>query len=150
MEKIEISDKKIVSGATTVWNQHGEADLIMDLKNLSFRPGSLKEIYTFHVLDSLFPEEGEAALKNWFNCLDKGGKIYAVVDDFEYISRGFVGGDLSIELINQVHNHATQFCQDNLTKLLQDSGFKDIVVWYNGLPGIYTKKHYELVLAGIK
>jgi len=150
MDKIEISDKKIVPGATTVWNQHGEADLIMDLKALSFRPNSLKEIYAFHVLDSLFPEEGEIALKNWFNCLDKGGKIYVVVDDFEYIARGYIGGDLSIELINQVHNHATQFCQDSLTKLLQTSGFKDIVVWYGGLPDIYDKKHYELVLAGIK
>lgn len=150
MDKIELSENKIVPLATTVWSEHGNADLVMDLKALSFRPESVQEIYTFHVLDHFFPEETDAALKNWFKCLKTGGKVFVVVDDFEYIARGFVGGDLSIDLVNQVHNHPTQFTQDNLTKALQSSGFKDIVVWYGGLPGIYNKKHYELVLAGIK
>jgi predicted SAM-dependent methyltransferase len=150
MDKIELSENKIVPGALTVWNEHGVADLTMNLKALSFRPESLSEIYAFHVLDHLFPEETGAALKSWFGCLKSGGKIFVVVDDFEYIARGFVGGDLSIELVNQVHNHPTQFTQDNLTKILQAAGFRDVVVWYGGLPDIYNKKHYELVLAAIK
>ena len=151
MDKIELNDNKIVPGAFTVWSEPGAADCVMDLKALSFRQNSIKEIYSFHVLDHLYPEDTDVALKNWFHCLGKGGKVFILVDDFEYIARGYVGGDVSIETFNQIHSHPTQFTQDNLTKALLKAGFKDIVVWYGGIPGIYeNKKHYELILAGVK
>ena len=55
---IELSPKKIIDGALTVWNQSdSEADIIMDLKNLTFKESNIDAIYSFHVLDHLFIDE---------------------------------------------------------------------------------------------
>lgn len=146
--KIQLSPKRIVKDVLTVWSEHGpEVDIVMDLKNLTFKPGSIKEIYSFHVLDHLFPEEINTAVNNWRTRLEVGGKLFAVVNDFEYVSRAFVGGDISIELINDQYNHPTQFSRDSLFKAFRTGGFEDekISIWFTDVPGLFNRKHYELV-----
>lgn len=151
--KIQISQTKVIKDALVIWNEHGpEVDIVMDLKNLSFKEGSIEEIYSFHVLDHFFPEEVPKVIANWRKCLQTGSVLFTVVDDFEYVARAFVGGDLSIDLLNNVHNHPTQFTRDSLTKTLRDSGFKDTDshVWFADVPGKFEKKHYELVFESKK
>lgn len=151
--KIQLSPTRIIKDAITVWSQPGpEADVLMDLKNLTFRPGSVMELYAFHVLDHLFPEEAAVALKNWFSCLAIGGEIYVSNDDFEYIARAFVGGDISIDLFNDLHNHPHQCTNGNVIKMMKDAGFKEehIVVWYGGEPKGILKNHFETVLTAKK
>ena len=151
--KIQLSDKRIVPGALTVWNQNGpEVDIVMDLKNLTFRPESIEEIYVFHVLDHLFAKDGEMAIKNWKQCLAPNAKIHILNDDFEYICRAIVGGDIDIDIYNNLHNHPAQYSQNSLTSLLVKRGFdvNHIVVWYNGNPDHMEKKHYEFILTATK
>lgn len=148
--KIQLSDKKIIADALVVWSHPGpEVDIVMDLKNLTFKQGSIEELSTFHVLDRLFPEEVVGAVANWRKCLAPSGKMFTVVDDFEYVARGFVGGDIDIELLNDIHNHPTQFTRNSLDKTLAAAGFVSdcSVIWYADVVagGKFAKKHYELV-----
>lgn len=151
--KVQLSQKRIVPDAITVWSEHGpEVDLVMDLKQLTFRPGTIDELYSFHVLDHLFPEELVPALKNWRTMLVDGGKLYTVVDDFEYLARGFVGGDLSIELINEFYTHPSQITRDYGVDCLGKAGFSgtDTNIWFVDVPGKFRKQHFELVLESTK
>lgn len=148
--KIQLTNKKIVEDAIVVWNEHGQdIDLTMDLKKLSFAPNSVDEIYAFHVLDHLFPEEIFEAISNWRKCLKTNGQLFIVVDDFEYIARAFIGGDLSIELFNNLYSHPTQFTRDNLVLELKKGGFKEdkISIWFTDkVANKFIKNKTELVL----
>lgn len=151
--KIQLSDKRIIKDAVTVFSHPGpEVDIVMDLKNLTFRPESISEIYAFHITDHLFPEEAEEAIKNWSQCLSPGGQVHLMNDDFEYLTRAYVGGDISIDLFNNLHNHPCQCTRDNLTDMLEKGGFKreDVVIWYSGNPEGMEKKHYEFILTAKK
>lgn len=147
--KIQLSPKRIVQDAVTVWSEPGpEVDVVMDLKNLTFRPGMVDEIYSFHVLDHLFEDEGKQAVKNWYNMLKKNGRLFALVDNFEYIARGFVGGDISIDILNEHHNHPTQYTSDSLFAICRAAGFTEekIRTWLaDEVDGKFHKKHFELV-----
>lgn len=151
--KIQISSERIIKDALTVWDQHGpNVDVVMDPKNLSFRPGSVKEIFALHVLDHLFPEEAMQALKNWHQCLEPGGSLYVLVDDFEYLARAFVGGDFTIELFNQMHNHPMQFTKEYLVEVLKRTGIHENnqTIWYESIPDLLPKKHYEILIVAKK
>ena len=152
--KIELSPKKIVKDCLTIWNEPSpEVDLTMDLKKLSFKPGSVDEIFAFHVLDHLFPEEVVEAVKNWRSCLAVGGKLWLVVDDFEYVARAFTGGDISIDLFNSLYTHPTQFSRDNLVARLKDGGFKEdkVTIWFaEPVDDKFIRRHDELVLEATK
>ncbi len=150
---IELSDKKIVKGAMTVWGQLGpEVDVAMDLRALTFREGSVDTICAFHVLDALFPEEIVSTVKNWERCLKPGGRLFVVVDDYEYLARAFVGGDITVDMLNSRHNHPTQHTQGSLAGFLKDAGFleNNIVVWFESVPDLFPRTHYELVLQATK
>lgn len=147
--KIQLSPKKIIPGVMTVWNRPGpEVDVVMELNKLTFKEKSIEVIFAFHVLDHLFPEEIPGTLENWKKLLTPTGDLFVVVDDFEYICRGFVGGDIPIDKLNDEFNHPTQFSRDNLTKQLSLAGFRsDIMkIWFADVPGLFAKKHFELVV----
>lgn len=151
--RIELSPVKIVPGAITVWHeQTPDVDIVMDLKNLTFKPDSIEEIYAFHVLDHMFPEELMKSVQNWKRCLKTNCKLFVIVDDFEYIARAFVGGDISIELFNDIHSHPTQFTIDNGVNLLRKAGFPENMInqWFVDVTNLFPKKHYELVLDATK
>ena len=98
---IELSPKKIVPGSFTCWNEPGpEVDLVVDLKKLTFKEGSVEELYSFHIVDHLFENEIVPAISNWKSCLKKGANLFIIVDNFEYLARAFVGGDMSIDELN--------------------------------------------------
>lgn len=148
--KIQLSRERIAPDHMTVWQVAGEnVDLTMDLKELTFRPGSLESIVAIHVLDHLFPAEIVPALKNWYDCLAPGGALSIIVDDFEYVARAVVGADISIDMFNQEHSHPTQFSRDTISKALGDAGFKEenFVQWFQPIPDFLPKKHYELLIA---
>jgi predicted SAM-dependent methyltransferase len=153
MEIVELSPKKIIPNAVTVWNEHGSGvDLVMDLKNLTFKPGSISKIYAFHVADHFFPGEAQDAIKNWVHCLANGGELYVVVDDFEYTARGFVGGDISIDTFNQQHAAPIFFTRDNLFALILKAGIKDekVVMWYDMPADTFIREPFEMVMCATK
>lgn len=151
--KIQLSPTKIVKDALVIWNDPGpEVDIVMDLKKLTFKENSIEEIYSFHVLDHLFPEECVPAVSNWIKILAPKGHLFTVVDDFEYIARAFVGGDIPIDLINDLHSHPTQFTRDSMIVLLSKAGIRDDQsnIWFADVPDRFSKKHYELVFDSTK
>lgn len=154
MEKIELSPVRTIPGAVTVWHEAGpEIDIVMDLKALTFRPGSVKMIVAHHVLDRLFEDEALAALKNWHACLAKGGSLFNITDDFEYVARAFVGGDIDIGVFNRNHSHATQWDRKSLGDMTIDAGFPEaaVKIWFQeGIPNLVHRKHYELLLEATK
>lgn len=153
MEKIELTPNKIVKDSVTIWQDPGpDVDVVMDLKALTFRPESVGQIATFHVLDRLFMDEAVAALKNWHSCLKKGGILYVVTDDFEYIARAFTGGDIDIDTFNRNHSHASQFDRQSLCNMIIDAGFAEanMRIWFDEVPGVFPRKHYELVIEATK
>lgn len=151
--KIQLSEKRIIKDAVTVFSHEGkDVDVVMDLKNLSFREGSITEIYAFHIIDHFFPEEGIEVLKACFKIMTPGSKLHLINDDFEYLTRAFVGGDIDIEIFNDLHNHPCQCTQDGLINTLKMVGFAEpnIVIWYSGGPDGVEKKHYEFILTAKK
>ena len=150
---IQLSPIRIMKDALTVWQEPGpEVDIMMDVKNLTFRPDSLDVIYSFHVLDHLFENEAQAALNNWRNCLKPKGELYLVVDDFEFVTRGYVGGDFSLKEFNRKFSHPSNYNKDILVEYLARAGFKEDLmrIWFVDVPNLFKKEEYELVVSAQK
>ena len=154
---LEITPTKKIEGAITVWNQpNPDVDVLMDLKKLTYREGSIDEIYAFHVLDHFFEDEGREAIKNWTKLLKVNGRLVVVVNDFEYLTRAFIGGDISIEEWNDNFSNPTNFTKDNLFTFFKEVGFQDgdILTWAKDIIDkgkvLFTKQDFELVFSSIK
>jgi predicted SAM-dependent methyltransferase len=151
--KIQLSPRRIIKDAITVWSEAGpEVDIVMDLKALTFRPNTITALYAFHVLDHLFAKEAQHAVKNWFRCLAPNAFIHILNDDFEYLVRAYVGGDITVEIFNELHNHPFQCIRENVTKMMNAAGFKEdeVRVWLSGSPEGMPREHYEFILTARK
>lgn len=148
--KIQISPIKIVKDALVVWHEPTpETDIIMDPKNLTFTPGTVEEIYSFHVLDHLFQNEIDMAILNWKKNLRTGGKVFIVVDDFEFIARQFIGGDIDMKDINDRYSHPTYFRKESLIDIVLRAGFllNNIVMWFADVADKFKKQDFELIFS---
>lgn len=148
--KIQLSEKRIIPDAITVWSHEGpEVDIVMDLRNLTFRPGSLEAIYAVHVLDHIFPHEQVTTLKNWYSMLAPGAFLHSLQDNFEYISRAFVGGDIEPALLNELHANPSLCTKEWLVPFFRDAGFDEnnVRIWLSGAPEGMEAKHYEFILS---
>lgn len=152
--KIQISPTRIVKDVPTVWNEAGpEVDFIFkDIKSLGFREESIDEIYVFHVFEHLFESEIPVAINNWKSLIKKGGEIYFVIDDYEFICRSFVGGELNIDMFNEKFSYPTKFSRDNIIRFLEGASYSqhDMRFWYVDVPGLFAKKDYELIVSARK
>lgn len=153
MAKIDISPIRLTKDALVIWHEPtDEADMVADPRKLGFRPGSIDQIILNHTVDFLFADEAKQMLKSLRKQLKKGGKLYVLTDDFEYLTRAFVGGDISIELFNENHNHASQWDRESLGKVLIATGFleNDVKIWFESPQGILPRKHFELLIEATK
>ena len=152
--KIQLSPKRIIPDAVTVWHEAGpDVDLVMDPKKLTFRENSIEAIFAFHILDHLFAHEIPIALANWYKCMEfKTGILFVTVNDFEFVARSFVGGDINIEQVNAEFTHPFQFTKDNLVAYVAGAGFdlNDVKIWYMDVPNLFKKEPYELVFSAEK
>ena len=150
---IQIAPNKIIPDAMTIWNDPGpDVDINMDPRNLTFKEGSIDNLYTFHVLDHIFPNEILPTLQNWKKCLKNNGKLFIIVDDFEYLARAFVGGDISVNKINSDFTHPSNFDRFNLVEYLVGVGFKDgdMQIWFDASSIGFTRNSFEMVVSAIK
>lgn len=152
--KIQISPVKIVPDALVVWNEElpGVDIVFKDLKALGFPENSIDEMYVFHVFEHLFEAEIPAAIDNWKRIVKPGADIYIVADDFEFISRGFIGGEFNIDLLNQKFSYPTKLSNDNVVRFLEGAGYSqhDMRFWYVDVPNLFPKKEYEIVVSAKK
>lgn len=150
---IQISPTKKIEDALVVWHEpNKQVDLCVDLrKDLHFKPNSLSVIYAFGILGNTKPKDVPHAIKNLYNTLKPGGQLYITENDFEYLNRAIIGGDLSIKEFNFDFLRESYFDQHLLIEMLEKAGFpkKEQRIWYN--EGIkFTKEHFELIISGVK
>jgi len=148
--KIQLSHKRVIPDAMTVWYEEGpEVDLVMDVKKLTFAPGSVSRLYAFHVLEHMFPKDVVPALANWKACLAPGGQMFVVNDDFEVVARSLIGGDVSIDQFNSGFTHPTYLTRDNMVAALEAVGIPQdrIVLWFADVTDQFPKAEHELVVS---
>jgi len=154
MNKIQIAPKKMVEDAVVIWHeQNPEVDLVMDCKQANefvFRDNSMKVIYVFNLLGLAKEENIVSLLENYYRMLTPDGQLYIIEYDFEYITRAFTGGDLSVEEFNEDFIRTTYITKDSMAKYLELAGFsrKDMRFWLDGAK--FPKQHYEFIISGVK
>jgi predicted SAM-dependent methyltransferase len=151
--KIQLAAQPVVKDHLTIYQQPAEGvDLTMDLKALTYRPGTVEQIFTHHVLDHFFEEELLVALKNWYNCLAPGGRLYIVTDDFEYVCRAFVGGDITIDTLNKYHANPVFLNKEIIGRLLIKVGFPEpkVRIWFGEIKDFYHAQRFELIMEAQK
>jgi len=154
MLKIQISPTKKVDGAMVVWHEkNDDVDLVMDARppyGLKFKPGSVKVIYAFGLLGITRQEKIPELLKNLVEILEVGGELYIIEQDFDYILRAVLGGDLPLREFNKDYSQITHINQEEIVNFLERAGFPvKEQVWWQDSP-IFHKKNSEIIIMAKK
>lgn len=151
--KIQISKEKKVDDAMVVWHEQSpDVDLVLDFRSSykNFKPGSVKVIYSFGLLGETEPDKIIDTLKSLIKILEVGGELYIIEQDFDYILRALLGGDLSIKEFNESYRKNTYLNQDEIVNLLENVGFpnKEQRWWQESTK--FTKKNSEIIISAVK
>lgn len=152
--KIQISPTKKVNDAMVVWHEQlPEVDLTIDPRppyGLKFKPGTIKVIYVFGLLGITAKDRIVDLLKSLVKLLEIGGELYIIEQDFDYILRSMLGGDLTISEFNDDYRRVTYLNQDEIVKYLEMVGFpsKEQVWWQESAK--FVKKNSEIIISTIK
>jgi hypothetical protein len=113
-------------------------DIVADISNLPFGPGTVAEIHSEHLLEH-FPEEAlrRRFLPYWVSLLKPGGTFSAVTPDAGAMLDEYAAGRFSFEDLRLVtfggqeydgDFHFTMFTSDRLGALLREAGLADVKV----------------------
>lgn len=112
-------------------------DIIADAGNFPFDEGSVREIFSAHILEHFPREELRRLLPYWRSLLAPGGAFRAVVADYEAMLAGIAAGTFPLEAFTAVLSSVREYDEDlqfhlitpdSLKDLLVDAGFQSIVV----------------------
>lgn len=147
---LQLSPTRRVKGAATCWYEPGpEVDVVADITKLPFRDGMFSKIYSFHVLEHLVSgNQSVEALKSWRRCLAPSGRLVLVNNDFEFICRSFIGGDISVDDLNLGFACPNNLTRESAGELIFRAGFPEgkVTFWFKDIEGEMEKADYELVL----
>lgn len=111
-------------------------DLVADVRNLPYEPGTVDEIYAGHLLEHLDWDEGMAALRHWHSILKIGGGIMLTVPDFDCLAKAYLDNptadnmrkmnDLYIYSYSQKSHHRYCYGPSLLKAALAEAGFGKI------------------------
>ena len=152
--KIQITPEKKVDDALVVWHEETkDTDIVADIRSsygLKFKPNSVSVIYEFGLIGSITPDRVIDVLKPLVRALKPGGEFYIIEQDFDYILRALIGGDLSLEEFNKNYRKTTYVNQDEIIRILEELGFpaKEQVWWQEGMK--FKKKNSEIIIMGKK
>lgn len=141
----------MVKDAVVMWPyKTPDVDLILDPRVGFDGKETVKVMYVFNLLGITKPEDMLNMLKSFYDVLAPDGQLYIIEHDFEYISRAFTGGDLSVEEFNEDFIRTTYLTKDSTIKYLEQAGFSrtDMRVWLDGAK--FPKQHYEFIISGVK
>lgn len=154
ISRIQISPTKRVQDAFTIWfEETPDTDLVIEsifsLEGM-FKSGSIKTIYEFSALKDIYPNNLLHSVKVLFDLLAPEGELYIIENDFSYLCRSIVSGDLKVQEFNEQFIGSSYITPEFLTKLMVGSGFKgeDLREWYQ--PQGFDQKHFEFILSGKK
>jgi predicted SAM-dependent methyltransferase len=111
-------------------------DVVADVHNLPFPPGSLAQVHSAHLLEHFPIEElRRSLLPYWFSLLRRGGLLTAIVPDSEAMIAEFTAGRISFEELRLVTYgqqeydkdfHFNMFSRASLCELLEQAGLEDV------------------------
>jgi hypothetical protein len=154
MLKIQISPRKMVDDALVIWpEQTPDVDLVLDPRpphGLKMKPGSVKVIYAFGILGLTQFNKIPEMLKSFVSALQVGGELYIIEQDFDYMLRALLGGDLTIREFNDEYHRVSYLNQEEIVVLLEKAGFpdKDQRWWHEGVK--FEKKNSEIIISATK
>lgn len=106
-------------------------DLVADItEGMPFKPGSIKEIFTAHVVEHFTERKVKDILMYWYELLAEGGVLRIIVPDIDSMIKGYCNGDIewsrlrSVILGGQDYNsdyHFNIFSGEYLTKLCRET-----------------------------
>ena len=118
-------------------------DVVAEPDNLPFDDGRLIEIHSSHLLQFFSDEElRERVLPSWLRLLKPGGRLSAIVPDWEGVLQRYQSGELSFENVKRTilgdggrygNMPRTGFTRKSVEEMLVDSGFRDVSFPYWGL-----------------
>ena len=118
---------------------HSNVHFVQRIDRLKiFKKDSVDMIYASHCLEHFRYHDTQAILDEWYRVLKKGGLIRISVPDFDLLLKIYSENGRDPDLIlpqlmggqdNKFNYHYTIFNNVNLTRLLENSGFRDIETW---------------------
>jgi hypothetical protein len=119
-------------------------DVVASVAEIPVAPGSVKEIYSAHVLEH-FPklELERKLLPYWRSLLSPGGAFRAVVPDLDAMIHQYQAGDITFEALRSVTYggqeytgdfHHNGFTPTSLGELLESTGFERVELVERGRP----------------
>ncbi len=119
-------------------------DIVAEAADIPVEPGSISEIFSAHLMEH-FPQEEirRRLLPYWRDLLVEGGLFRAIVPDGEAMLAGAAAGTYPFEDFREVlfgaqdydgDFHYNMFTPESLSILLQEAGFRDVVVPVKGRP----------------
>jgi predicted SAM-dependent methyltransferase len=128
-----------LEGFTNVDNStspHIKCDLVADALDLSahFKPGTVDEITSSHLVEHLTPTEADAAFVHWKSLLKPGGKLSFITPDFKHLCQEYLDGGIPLDEMNDIYLysyvqeslHKSMWDQETQFKMMSKHGFKDI------------------------
>lgn len=111
-------------------------DLVCNVTELPYEPGTVSEIYAGHILEHFTFEDGQKALRYWLSLLKPGGKISVVVPDYDFLVKEYVKNMTPDKLIEfndtyiysgiQPSPHQYAYSAALLERCMNEAGFSDI------------------------
>lgn len=113
-------------------------DVVADVRDLPFEPGSVSEIYAAHLLEHFPVEElKRVVLPHWISRLAPGGRLVAVVPDAQTMIAEYAAGRFSFDDLREVtfgdqeyegDFHYNMFTKESLSELLEGAGLEHVTV----------------------
>jgi predicted SAM-dependent methyltransferase len=85
------------------WRKTNATDYVCDIRKLPFRPNTINQIESYHVIEHLARQDAINTLKNWHSLLNNGGKIVIECPDFDEAVKEYLNGNL--DRINNIFGH---------------------------------------------
>jgi hypothetical protein len=110
------------------------ADVVADPHGLPFDPATVLEIRSAHLLERYSSRElDEVLLPHWRSLLAPGGTIVDVFVDYDALTRRYVGGELSLEVLRSAifgeegaNSRRNLFTPAAISALLLGAGFAEV------------------------
>lgn len=134
-------------------------DMVADVRDLPFEPGTVSEIYAGHILEHFTRHDGAAVLRYWHSLLKPGGVIGVAVPDYDVLVQQYAANPTPEALIQfndlyiysgiQRSPHQYAYSAALLEKVMREAGFEDLqrmpinhpyfpepVDWQAGIQGV--------------
>lgn len=125
---------KPIKGYVNIDIQSKKADIHAEASNLPFTANSIDVIENYHLIEHMTESDAFTALQHWFSLLKPGGILVIECPDIETVMRKYLSGDT--KMLYSVYgrhryahdSHLWGYSRGSLSKLLKETGFRDIVV----------------------